>query len=47
MTLLEDAVLLHRITRSADKRIFYINVGNIPANEVDNYMQLIVEKNKI
>ena len=46
MTLLEDAVLLHRITRSADKRIFYINVGNIPANEVDNYMQLIVEKNK-
>lgn len=46
MILLEDAFLLHRITRAADKRIFYINIGNIPPNEVDNYMQQVIDKNK-
>ena len=43
LTLLEDAALLHRITRSGDKRIFYVNIGNIPANEVDNAMRKIVD----
>jgi hypothetical protein len=43
MVLLEDAVLLHRISRSADKRIFYVNVGNIPPNEVDNAMQKVIQ----
>ena len=46
MILLEDAFLLHRITRAADKRIFYINIGNIPPSEVDNYMQQVIDKNK-
>jgi hypothetical protein len=37
--LLEDAAILHRVTRSAEKRIFYYNVGGIPPNEVDAFMQ--------
>jgi hypothetical protein len=37
--LMEDAMLIHRISRSPDRRIFYINVGSIPPNEVDNFMQ--------
>ena len=37
--LLEDAAILHRVTRSAEKRIFYYNVGGIPPNEVDTFMQ--------
>lgn len=43
LTLLEDAVLLHRIARSSDKRIFYVNVGNLPPNEVDNAMRKIMD----
>jgi len=37
--LMEDAMLIHRISRSPDRRIFYINVGSIPSNEVENFMQ--------
>jgi hypothetical protein len=37
--LMMDAMLLHRIMRSPEKRIFYINVGNIPPNEVNAFVQ--------
>jgi hypothetical protein len=37
--LMEDAMLIHRITRSPDRRVFKINVGSIPPNEVDSFMQ--------
>jgi hypothetical protein len=37
--LMEDAMLIHRISRSPDRRVFYINVGSIPPNEVENFMQ--------
>jgi len=42
LTLMEDAMLIHRIMRAPEKRIFKIDVGNIPPNEVDNYMQKIM-----
>ena len=38
-TLMEDAMLVHRIVRAPEKRIFYINVGGIPPNEVEGFMQ--------
>jgi hypothetical protein len=44
--LMKDAMLLHRITRAPEKRVFSINVGNLPANEVDAYMQKLMQKMK-
>jgi hypothetical protein len=44
--LMKDAMLLHRITRAPEKRVFTVNVGNIPPNEVDGYMQKIMQKMK-
>ena len=44
--LMKDAMLLHRITRAPEKRVFTINVGNIPPNEVDGYMQKVMQKMK-
>ncbi len=44
--LMKDAMLLHRITRAPEKRVFTINVGNIPPNEVDGFMQKIMQKMK-
>ena len=38
-TLMEDAMLIHRIMRAPEKRMFYINVGSIPPNEVEQFMQ--------
>tara|TARA_R100001443_G_scaffold117355_1_gene141671 strand:+ start:214 stop:2106 length:1893 start_codon:yes stop_codon:yes gene_type:complete len=44
--LMEDAMLIHRIVRAPEKRIFYINVGNIPPAEVENFMQKTISKMK-
>lgn len=38
LSLMEDAMLIHRIMRAPEKRVFKIDIGNIPPNEVDNYM---------
>jgi len=45
-TLMKDAMLLHRITRAPEKRVFTVNVGNIPPHEVDAYMQKMMQKMK-
>ena len=44
--LMEDAMLIHRIVRAPEKRIFYMNVGSIPPNEVDAFMEKTVSKLK-
>jgi len=44
--LMKDAMLLHRVTRAPEKRVFTIDVGNIPPNEVDAYMQRLMQKMK-
>jgi len=46
LSLMEDAMLIHRIMRAPEKRIFNIDIGNIPPAEVDQYMQKIVGKMK-
>jgi hypothetical protein len=45
-TLMEDAMLIHRIARAPEKRIFYVNVGSIPPNEVDAFMQKTISNMK-
>lgn len=46
LTLMEDAVLIHRIMRAPEKRTFFINVGSIPPAEVDAYMQKTINNMK-
>jgi hypothetical protein len=46
LSLMEDAMLIHRIMRAPEKRIFKVDVGNIPPTEVDNYMQKIINSSK-
>jgi len=44
--LMEDAMLIHRIARAPEKRIFYVNVGNIPPQEVEAFMQKTINTMK-
>jgi len=44
--LIEDAMLIHRIVRAPERRVFYVNVGAIPPGEVENYMQRMINKMK-
>lgn len=46
LTLMEDAMLLHRIMRAPEKRTFFINVGNIPPKDVDQFMQKTINNIK-
>jgi hypothetical protein len=46
VTLMEDAMLIHRIMRAPEKRMFYINVGAIPPNEVEQFMQKTINTMK-
>ena len=45
-SLMEDAMLIHRIMRAPEKRIFKVDIGNIPPNEVDNHMERIMQQMK-
>jgi hypothetical protein len=46
LVLMEDAMLIHRIMRAPEKRVFKVDIGNIPPGEVDTYMDQIMKKMK-
>ena len=46
VTLMEDAMLIHRIMRAPEKRMFYINVGAIPPQEVEQFMNKTINQMK-
>jgi len=46
LTLMEDAMLIHRIMRAPEKRVYKIDIGNIPPAEVDTYMQRVINQMK-
>jgi hypothetical protein len=39
-------MLIHRIMRAPEKRVFKLDIGNIPPAEVDNFMQQAINKMK-
>jgi len=46
LTMLEDAVMAYRIVRSPERRVFYIDVGGIPPEDVEQYMQKVMTQMK-
>jgi len=44
LSLMEDAMLIHRVMRAPEKRIFKIDVGNLPPQEIDTYMEKLMAK---
>jgi hypothetical protein len=50
LTLLEDAMMAYRVVRSAERRVFYIDVGSIAPEDVEQYMQKVMttmKKNQV
>ena len=39
LVLIEDAMLVYRVVRSPERRVFYIDVGNVPPEDVANYLE--------
>jgi len=44
LRLLEDSMLIYRITRSPDRRIFYVDVGELPPQKAEKYLNDIRTK---
>ena len=49
LRMIEDAVVIYRISRAPERRIFYVDVGNLPKNKAEQYLRDIMNRyrNKI
>jgi hypothetical protein len=41
LILVEDAMLVYRVVRSPERRVFYVDVGNVPPEDIPNYMEQV------
>tara|TARA_R100001015_G_C4628860_1_gene189255 strand:- start:730 stop:2688 length:1959 start_codon:yes stop_codon:yes gene_type:complete len=46
LVLMEDAMMAYRIVRSAERRVFYVDVGNIAPQDVETYVQKTITSMK-
>jgi hypothetical protein len=44
LRMMEDALVIYRISRAPERRIFYIDVGNLPKGKAEEYVQGIMAK---
>ena len=49
LRMIEDAIVVYRLSRAPERRVFYIDVGNLPKQKADQYLRDIMTKfrNKI
>ena len=46
LRILEDATVIYRISRAPERRIFYIDVGNLPKMKAEQYLRDMMVKHK-
>lgn len=44
LKMMEDALVVYRITRAPERRVFYVDVGNLPAQKAEQYVSNIMSK---
>lgn len=44
LSMIEDAVVVYRITRAPERRVFYIDVGNLPRTKAEQYLRSVMAK---
>jgi len=44
LRMIEDAVVIYRLSRAPERRIFYIDVGNLPRGKAEQYLKDIMVK---
>jgi len=46
LKLMEDAMLIYRLARAPERRVFYVDTGNLPTSKVEMYMERLKQKFK-
>ena len=44
LRMMEDALVIYRVARAPERRIFYIDVGNLPKGKAEEYVQGLIAK---
>lgn len=44
LRMLEDSIVIYRISRAPERRIFYIDVGSLPKNKSEQYLREIMQR---
>jgi len=44
LRMIEDAVIIYRISRAPERRVFYVDVGNLPKNKAEQYLRDIMNR---
>ena len=44
LRMMEDSLVIYRVSRAPERRIFYIDVGNLPKGKAEEYVQSIMSK---
>jgi hypothetical protein len=44
LRMIEDAIVIYRISRAPERRIFYIDVGNLPKGKAEQYLRDVMVK---
>jgi hypothetical protein len=44
LRMMEDSLVIYRLARAPERRIFYIDVGNLPKGKAEEYMKTIMAK---
>lgn len=42
--LIEDSIVIYKITRAPEKRVFYIDTGNLPKSKAEEYIKSLITK---
>ena len=42
--MIEDAVVIYRISRAPERRIFYVDVGNLPKVKAEQYLRDVMNR---
>ncbi len=46
LRMIEDALVIYRLARAPERRIFYIDVGNLPKLKAEQYLQTVMNRYK-
>jgi hypothetical protein len=44
LKMMEDALVIYRIARAPERRIFYVDVGNLPKTKADEYLRTVMNR---
>jgi len=46
LKMMEDAMVIYRIARAPERRIFYVDVGNLPKSKADDYLRTVMQRHR-